>query len=162
MPAMMSQKSVSDRQTLIPYLRLWIGKKCSDIIRHEHSWVFQFGDAGAVTVECPWRIIADNRIALTDSDDRQKFGLPAPVDALAMSRTLLSNRLVSEVTIAEVSGDLRVLFEDQTLLELINNSSGYEAWQAAMHDSIQNILIIAQGGGQISIFQQSTKSDPGP
>ena len=60
----------------------WLeGYSCINIVRHEYSWAFVFDKGCSLTVECPWRIIANGRIAVAHNDHHQKFGHSQPIDA---------------------------------------------------------------------------------
>ena len=142
----------ADREQANKRFARCLGQPCTTVTRHEYSWTFEFGVAGVLTAECPWRIIAAGRIALTDTDDRQQFGLPAPIDAETEARTLLVGRQISSVVVADTTADLEIRFDDGTSLELFNCSSGYEGWQAVVRDGEGNISIIALGGGGIAIL----------
>jgi hypothetical protein len=43
-------------------------------------WLFSFSRGARLTVECPWRIIAEGHIAVSSEDHGQQYGLPAPID----------------------------------------------------------------------------------
>ena len=130
----------------------WIGKACDEVLRREHDWTFQFGEAGPVVAECPWRIIAEGEIALAGEDDGHQFGLPKPVDGVKRAMSLLSGRPIISVEVSPISSDLKVHFEGDATLELFNNSSGYQAWQATVKRDGKSSMLIAQGGGQMSIW----------
>jgi hypothetical protein len=66
----------------------YVGESCS-VTRRENDWVFSFGDNGVLAVNARWRLIQTGRIVLADEDDRQRFGLPRPVDAKASANGLL-------------------------------------------------------------------------
>jgi hypothetical protein len=110
-------------------LAAYVGNECTAIERHEFSWGFAFGSLG-LNVECLWRVLKGGRIALTRNDDGQKFGLPAPVDALAEARSLLLERTIRAIEVSSETSDLTFEFTDGTKLELLTDSRGYEAWQA--------------------------------
>jgi hypothetical protein len=131
---------------------LWVGNVCREISRNEHDWMFQIGEVGALVVWCPWRIIADGGIAHAGEDDGQKFGLPKPVEGVERATSLLFARKIVSVEVAPISSDLRIRFEDDRILELFNNSSGYEGWHATIKRGHESTSVIAQGGGQISIL----------
>jgi hypothetical protein len=95
-----------------------------------------------------------DRIALTSSDDGQQFGLPAPVDAERDARLLLLGKHVVSGTIAKFTGDLSLVFADGTTLQLVQDSSGYEAWQAIENTGGGRFTIIALGGGKIAVSQE--------
>lgn len=101
------------------------GRECK-VVRLEHDWQFNFGDDCFITVSTTWRIISSGRIALAMADHGQRFGWPEPIDAEANSNALLKGRHVQGLKVDRVTADLRVQFDDGTLLELITDSSGYE------------------------------------
>jgi hypothetical protein len=142
-------------------LDAWIAQLCTSIERWEHSWGFGFDGAGALTIECPWRIISDGRIALAGTDDGHQFGLPEPLDGEAKARELLVGKQVTAVRIDPVSADLRVVFGENAILELFNNSAGYEGWNAVAVRNGKSLNIIAQGGGAIAMFEQPENPQPG-
>lgn len=120
-----------------------LGRACR-VERRETDWVFLFGDGKNISAECRWRIVSSKGIALTDEDDAQRFGLPAPVDAEAGANALLSGAKVTSANVDRTTGDFALSFSNGRRLELINNSSGYEAWNTG--------TIIALGGGGLALF----------
>jgi hypothetical protein len=107
------------------------GRHLTDVKRREYDWAFGFGANVSVQVSCPWRILVEDRIALTNSDDGQKFGLPAPVDGEDETRRLLAEKSIQRVAIRLDTGDLSVVFNCNTVLEVLNMSSGYEVGSSA-------------------------------
>ncbi|MCA1660252.1 MAG: DUF6188 family protein [Verrucomicrobiaceae bacterium] len=107
-------------------------------------WEFFFDDGTRVMVFTPWRILQDGRIAISCDDHAQQYGLPAPVDAVARARELLTERTVVEVAVQEGTLDLRVTFSSGALLEIIPFSCGYESWQIT---SPGRRAVVATGGG---------------
>jgi hypothetical protein len=126
------------------------GHHLTGVERREYDWIFSFSPDVGFTAECPWRILVAGRIARTDSDDRQKFGLPAPIDAAEDAHRCLHQKAVLAVTMRADTSDLSIEFEGQTVLELLNLSAGYEAWQFGARD----LNIIALGGGELAIFRE--------
>jgi hypothetical protein len=122
-------------------------------VRRENDWNFRFDKVGELAVDSPWRIIASGRIAHADEDDGQKFGLPAPVNGVERAMGLLSGKKIASVEISPASGDLRIQFDGATFLEIFNNSSGYEGWHAIVRGSGKRAHVIAQGGGQIAMWE---------
>lgn len=120
-----------------------LGRACR-VERREAEWVFWFGDSISISVECRWRIVSPERVALTDEDDAQRFGRPAAVDAQADANALLSDAKVTSANIDRTTADLSLSFSNGLRLELINNSSGYEAWNGG--------TIIGLGGGGLALF----------
>jgi len=143
------------RQPLSPsaLFEPWIGKKCSEIVRHEHSWQFSFAPAGSVTVESLWRIIVNDGVVLCSLDDGQRFGLPKPVDAAQAAWEIIFGKIVRAVLVSG-TGDLTIQFETGAVLEILINSSGYESWNAASWSDTTKRNIIATGGGELTIFEQ--------
>jgi uncharacterized protein DUF6188 len=134
-------------------LAYWIGSTC-EVARSPHQWRASFGQAGSLSVEAPWRIVADGGIACCSSDDGEQFGLPAPLDAEAEARRLLADKRVTGVAVAELTGDLTISFGDDTRFQVLNTSSGYEAWQASTNEPGRYVRLVAAGGGKIAIWDQ--------
>jgi hypothetical protein len=141
-------------------LDAWLGRRCTGVDRHEYAWSFGFDNAGGLYVQCPWRIIAEGRIALAGTDDGHQFGLPEPLDGEVTARELLVGKQVTSVRIDPVSADLRVAFGEHAILELFNNSSGYEGWNAVAFRNGKTSNVIAQGGGAIAMFEHPENPPP--
>ncbi len=120
--------------------------------RGEHDWTFSFGDAATIVAAVPWRIIQGDVIAHADQDDFQQFGLPEPVDGEAKANALFDGRLVQGVQLDSITADLRVWFDGATRLDIFNNSSGYEGWQASLQNSDGVMSVVALGGGGVAEF----------
>jgi hypothetical protein len=138
--------------SLLDLMKRWTGERCTGIHRHEHSWAFLFGERSSLTTSSLWRIISNDRLVLCDEDDGQIFGRSAPVDAQANARLLLVGNIVRNVVVVDETADLRISFENASTLELISNSSGYEAWQAVIDDRQGQTSIIGLGGGGTAIW----------
>ena len=108
-------------------------------------WYFSFGPE-VIQVECLWRIVEHRRVGLTSEDHGHKFGLPAPIDAVARGMATLSGHRVTAVQLREFTADLVIDFTDDLRLEVIPTSSGYEAWQ--LRDP-SGTSFIAVGGGEV-------------
>jgi hypothetical protein len=118
------------------------------------AWRLNFGEASVLTTDTLWRVLEGGRIAVTNEDDGQGFGLPEPVDASRRATALLTGR-VTAVTLSPVTADLALTFEGGATLELINTSSGYEAWTLVTHIGGMTHELIALGGGALSIATSS-------
>lgn len=92
-------------------------------------WAFSFSDGTRITVECPWRILRDAKILLSSEDHRQKYGLPAPIDAVADARKLLDGKPVREFAVHPGTSDILVAFTDGLSLQILTFATGYECWQ---------------------------------
>jgi hypothetical protein len=133
------------------FLHAFVGRTCT-VERHEHHWTFSFGVDASLGVEAPWRIASDSGIAFADTDDQQKFGLPQPIDGQAPSNEILGGRRVTSFDVDARTADIRIEFEGDLLLEVFNNSSGYEGWQAVALVDGQTIQVVGLGGGDLAIF----------
>ncbi len=126
-----------------------VGRSCR-VERREAGWSFDLQDGTGLAVECHWRLVSSESIALTDEDDGQRFGLLEAVDAEAKANALLVGATISSATIDRVTADLRLGFSNGLRLELISNSSGYEGWQASFNHAGQEVSIVAMGGGRLA------------
>jgi hypothetical protein len=108
-------------------------------------WVFSFDDGTHLTVECPWRILKNSGIAISSEDHLQKYGLPAPIDAIADARELLVGATVIDLALAKSSLDLYFTFPNELVLQVIPFFRGYECWQISTPG--RSRLIGSPGGG---------------
>lgn len=138
-----------------------IGRKITGVFFHEPElWVFSFNREATISVECPWRILREGRLACSSDDHKQRFGLPAPIDAATEAMTLLSGAFVSAVQLREDSLDILISFSTDLRLEIIPISRGYESWQ--MSDPF-GVNLVATGGGQICTWGNTpTAKQPAP
>ena len=126
-----------------------VGSVCTNVTRFgPESWRFEFGQDTTLDVRCPWRIVADGRIALGNADDGQQFGLPTPVDGTSEATRLLAQPVVT-VAIREDTSDIVIQLGNNVSLEVFNSSSGYEGWECA---SSNGLLAIASAGGELQIY----------
>ena len=158
-------------------LRTWVGRTC-EAFRREGDWLFVFSHGGSapaperppdhadVAVWCAWRLIAEGRkrlfgrdinrrIVRCSGDDGHQFGHPAPVDAQAEAQKVIGESRVATVTIDAVTNDLEITFETGTVLQIVSNSAGYEAWYATgmRPDGVMED-VVATGGG-LAFFESS-------
>jgi hypothetical protein len=127
----------------------WLAhRRLQSVLRRDYDWVFSFDDEAALVVSCLWRLIEEERICFTSEDEGQQFGLPAPVDAAAELNRRIANATVEDVVLRDNTLDLELRFNTGHILQVIPDSSGYEAWIA--HD--RDKQFIAVGGGELAIF----------
>jgi hypothetical protein len=69
----------------------------------------------------------------------------------ARTNELLQGQKVSAVELDEQTADLRIVFGERIRLDLFNQSSGYEGWEACLPDNGNEIAVIALGGGGVAI-----------
>ena len=124
-----------------------VGRGITHVLFHEPTpWNFSFGPEASIRVECLWRIIEHDRVVLTSEDHGHQFGLPAPVDSVAKSIALLTNRRITAVQLREATADILIKFTGNLQFEVIQDSMGYESWE--LRDPL-GASYFAQGGGQI-------------
>lgn len=136
------------------FQRLAVGQS-SGIVRHEQGWVFSFGRACWLTLECPWRIVVDDRMALASEDDGQRFGGSAPIDIEANANAMIGHLRVVSLAMAEGTADIQIIFDGDTRVDVFNDSMGYEGWQAGFRDGDTDVSIVCGGGARIGVFRTS-------
>ena len=136
------------------------GMKFRSLVRREIDWVVQFDAETSRVIECWWRLVDAGRIRFTSEDDGHQFCLAAPIDAAAEVATLLSGMEVLRVDVREGLFDLDIRFAGGRALQVIPNSSGYEAW----HLSSGKNEPIAAGGGNLATYDtvEASERDDGP
>ncbi len=126
-----------------------VGNYIIGITRREFDWVLEFGDRSTIQIECLWRLLNSGRIFLSSNDHGQTFGLPSPVDAANSFNTKLRGRTIAAVELTEGTLDLTFTLDGSMILQIIPDSSGYEAWTACT--PIANV--VALGGGELTVFE---------
>lgn len=117
------------------------------LTRREYDWLFVFDGDVSLVATCLWRLLETSRIRFTSQDDGERFGLPAPVDAAAEVSGRLTNATVEAVVLHEGVLDLEIQFDTGHVLQVIPESSGYEAW--TLCDGHKQF--IAVGGGELAV-----------
>ncbi len=133
------------------FKRFFVGRTCS-VARQEHGWAFSFGEDANLRVSIPWRIVTSDGIAFANADDNQQFGLPQPIDGQILANKLLSGRRVAVFDVEARTADLRITFDGEVRLEMFNNSSGYEGWNAVVQIDGQTTSVIGMGGGDVVFY----------
>ena len=128
-----------------------VGHRFQSLTRREFDWVITFDKDASIVVECLWRLVEFGRIRFTSEDDGQRFGLPAPVDAAAEVNHRLAGAAVEAVELRPDLLDLEFRFSTGHSLQLLPDSSGYEAWNVCC----RNRQYIAVGGGELAVFGTS-------
>jgi hypothetical protein len=130
-----------------------VGDQLQDLERREHDWAFVFRSGIRLQVVCRWRIISGDQIAFADRDNGQQFGLPAPLDGVNTSKALLWGNAIQGISIRADTADLTISFGNGILLEILNDSSGYEGWEMCQAPYGVGFQIIAMGGGQLAVWR---------
>jgi uncharacterized protein DUF6188 len=135
-----------------------VGHRFKLLTRRDFDWVITFDGNAHLVVECLWRLIENGCIRLTSSDDGHEFGLPAPVEATQEVNSRLENSTVKSVELREGRLDLILHFDSGHGIEVLPDSSGYEAWNLGG----PNLSVIACGGGRLTVFSgdSSIASEP--
>lgn len=123
-----------------------VGRSVNVSTPNGHQWFFNLGDTSCISVECPWRLLLNEKIDVSSEDHNQKYGLLAPIDAAAKANKLLSGLSVVGAEIRHGTGDLLVNFEGDIRLEVIPFFRGYEAWQLT---TPQGRVLLAGCGGEL-------------
>jgi hypothetical protein len=129
-----------------------------EVIRYESTWDFVFDDEAVINTGCLWRFVKSGRIRLTSEDDGHRFGLPGPVNAVLTLNQALAGAKVVSVTLTDGTLDLEIRLTTGHALQIIPDSSGYEAWQA----SKPGWSCFAQGGGNLVIFDDGSPNSQNP
>ncbi|HKT19878.1 MAG TPA: hypothetical protein VJR47_17635 [Stellaceae bacterium] len=79
-----------------------------------------------------WRLL-HKRSRRSSFDHRQKYGLPAPIDAIAELRTALENSELVAATLDKESADLIFLFDNDYKLQILT-VTGHEIWEIHFPD----------------------------
>ncbi len=125
-----------------------VGCRFQSLTRREYDWVVAFDEDASLVIACLWRLVEAGRIRSTSEDDGQQFGLPAPVDAAREINGRLLGAAVEAVELRKGLLDLELRFSTGHLLQVIPDSSGYEAWNVCNG----NRQFIAVGGGELTVF----------
>jgi hypothetical protein len=111
-------------------------------------WFFELASGGTLRVETLWRVVAGGRVEATSADHGHRFGLPEPVDSGARAKLALSDARVRRASIIHDTGDVVVDFDNDSRLEILTISGGYEGWSIV---SPTRDEIIGLGGGLVDV-----------
>lgn len=129
-------------------LQQLVEQRFQSLTRREYDWVVTFDREASIVVACLWRLVESSHIRFTSADHGHQFGLPAPVDAAAEVTARLAGAAIEAVELREGLLDLELRFSTGHVLQMIPDSSGYEAWNLW----IGNRQFIAVGGGELATF----------
>lgn len=80
-----------------------------------------------------WRLVIEDRVGISSFDHQQKYGLPAPIDAVRSLREILQDRLVTNAFLDHKTGDLLFEFTGSITFQVLN-FTGYEIWEINFPD----------------------------
>lgn len=116
------------------------GENCPCVVRFAGGYRLQ--------IDSLWRLLSSNTLVRTSLDEGQTFGHTEPVRAMSeLSRELIGQTLDS-FQVSPGTADLTLDFGKQTL-EVVSDSSGYEAWQV---EGPAGTVAIGQGGGNVAVW----------
>jgi hypothetical protein len=85
-----------------------------------------------------WRLTKAGSPLVSIFDHRQRYGLPAPVDAFRVMRDELVSKEVLDATMDRITGDLRFRFEGDVVLEVFNFTA-FEIWEVIFPDGTKEL-----------------------
>lgn len=94
--------------------------------------MMRFADGTTIDAQF-WRLIKGGRPLVSIFDHGERYGLPAPVDALGMLRGEIVGMRVVDAMMDETTGDLRFRFEGEVELQIFNFTA-FEIWQVTFPD----------------------------
>jgi hypothetical protein len=77
--------------------------------------------------------VIDGKADISSFDHHQKYGLPAPIDAVVSLREALHNKPVTNAVLDSKTGDLHFEFAENITLQVFNFTS-YEIWHIRFPD----------------------------
>ena len=80
-----------------------------------------------------WRLVISGKAGLSSFDHQQKYGLPAPIDAVKSLSETLQGKLVTHAFLDRKTGDLLFEFAGAITLQVLN-FTGYEIWEINFPD----------------------------
>ena len=130
-----------------------MGRSCV-VGSREHDSTFDLSGGLSLAVSALWRIVFNGRIAFASEDDGQLFGPKSPVDGEAEACRLLKDKTITVASLDKETADLTLHFGATTRIDVFNNSTGYEGWQAssAVHD--KRWSLIAMGGTEVAFMAE--------
>jgi hypothetical protein len=110
--------------------------------------VVQLSGGYRVQIESLWRLLSERTLVLTSRDEGQLFGRQSPVQAVRELGAHLAGQRLSALRVAARTADL-TLFFDNSELQIVADSSGYESWQV---EGPQGTVAVGQGGGNVAVW----------
>ncbi|WP_425477624.1 DUF6188 family protein [Alkalisalibacterium limincola] len=134
---------------MVAWEQLLIGRKVTLV----ESWegcpcVLHLTDGYRLQIESLWRLRRDGIVVLTSHDDGHSFAAPASGNAIEKLCAALVGLELQHVSAHSGTSDL-TLEMGRAALQVVSDSSGYEAWQAEGPDGT---LAVGQGGGNVVVW----------
>jgi hypothetical protein len=80
-----------------------------------------------------WRLVIDGKTGISSFDHQQKYGLPAPIDAVNILHEAVQDRIVRRAFLDHKTGDLLFEFTGDNTLQVFSFTS-YEDWTIQFSD----------------------------
>lgn len=80
-----------------------------------------------------WRVTRDGSANISSFDHEQKYGLPAPINAVEELKSHLGDKVLIDVRLDKETGDLLFRFSDGIIFHVFN-FTGYEVWEIHFPD----------------------------
>jgi len=108
----------------------------AEVFEHDASQgasiALKFCDGSALRADY-WRLIKDGKARLSSFDHAQKYGLPAPINAVRELAKELHDKLVLKACLDCQTGDLLFDFSGRIHLQVLN-FTGYEVWEMSFRE----------------------------
>lgn len=126
-----------------------IGRTIEGIERWEGCpCVVSFTGGYRLQIESLWRLLSSGTLALTSKDEGQLFGGSQPLRVLSELSSKLLGQTLASCQVAQGTADLTLNF-GQAVLQVVTDSSGYEAWQV---EGPTGTVAVGQGGGNVVVW----------
>jgi len=131
----------------------WTSQLVGQRVKAVEQWegcpcVIVLADGYRVHIESLWRLVTRGALALTSRDETQLFGGNDPVRAIPELSSRLVDRTLTSVQVSPGTADLTLHFGEM-ILQIISESSGYEAWQV---EGQSGTVAVGQGGGNVAVW----------
>ncbi len=75
-----------------------------------------------------WRLVTSGRQSFSSFDHKQKYGLPAPINAISRLEEALNGEVVLGAKLDKSTGDIIINCSKDMVLQILN-FTGYEVWE---------------------------------
>lgn len=121
--------------------------------REDGSCVITLAGGYRVQIESLWRLVSSGAVVLTSEYEGQLFGRGQPVRSISELSDKLQSCTLDAAQAAQGTADLTLHFGAQ-VLQIISDSSGYEAWQVT---GPTGTVAVGQGGGNVVVCGCETR-----
>jgi hypothetical protein len=116
--------------------------------REDGSCVITLAGGYRVQIESLWRLLSSDAVVPTSQDEGQLFGRSEPASSISELSSRLLGCTLHTAQATQGTADLTMHFGGQTL-QVISDSSGYEAWQV---EGPGGTVAVGQGGGNVAVW----------